>query len=114
GFLHNSPEILDSETRLIETADLVVASSAVLLRNVAPRSRASLLLRNGCDYDHFSSPHGGIARTGDAPLIGYYGAIAEWFDSGLVAELARLRPGWRFELIGSTVARDVGPLEDLA
>ncbi len=49
----------------------------------------------------------------DAPRIGYYGAIAEWFDGQLVAELAGLRPGWRFELIGSTLAGDVRLLEDV-
>ena len=43
----------------------------------------------------------------DNPTIGYYGAIAEWFDSELVAKLAALRPGWRFELIGSTLAGNV-------
>ncbi len=45
--------------------------------------------------------------------IGFYGAIAEWFDADLVADLAELRPRWRFELIGSTFTGDVLRLERL-
>ena len=48
-----------------------------------------------------------------AVTIGFYGAIAEWFDAELVADLATLRPGWRFELIGSTFTGNVTRLEQL-
>ena len=34
------------------------------------------------------------------PVAGYYGALASWFDYGLLDEAARLRPDWRFVLIG--------------
>ena len=47
------------------------------------------------------------------PTVGFYGAIAEWFDADLVANLAELRPGWKFELIGSTLTGDVSRLEKL-
>ena len=50
----------------------------------------------------------------ERPTIGYYGAIAEWFDAPLVARLAAMRPEWRFELIGSTLGGNVRPLEGLA
>ena len=48
-----------------------------------------------------------------APTVGFYGAIAEWFDADLVADLAELRPSWKFELIGSTHTGDVSRLEKL-
>ena len=47
------------------------------------------------------------------PTIGFYGAIAEWFDADLVANLVELRPAWKFELIGSTLTGDVSRLEKL-
>ncbi len=47
------------------------------------------------------------------PTIGFYGAIAEWFDADLVADLAVLQPAWRFELIGGTFTGDVSRLEKL-
>ena len=44
--------------------------------------------------------------------VGFYGAIAEWFDANLVADLAELRPAWKFELIGSTFTGDVSRLKN--
>jgi GT2 family glycosyltransferase/glycosyltransferase involved in cell wall biosynthesis len=53
------------------------------------------------------------SRAAEHPTVGFYGAIAEWFDADLVADLAESRPGWRFELIGSTHTGDVSRLERL-
>jgi GT2 family glycosyltransferase/glycosyltransferase involved in cell wall biosynthesis len=63
-------------------------------------------------------PHPGPLPRGEgtmaaAPIIGFYGAIAEWFDADLVADLAELRPSWKFELIGSTHTGDVSRLKKL-
>jgi GT2 family glycosyltransferase/glycosyltransferase involved in cell wall biosynthesis len=46
--------------------------------------------------------------------IGFYGAIAGWFDADLAADLAELRPDWRFQLIGSTLTGDTSRLEKLS
>jgi O-antigen biosynthesis protein len=113
GFLHNSPEVLRVEERLVTRSDLVVASSDLLFEGVRNRARASRLIRNACEYEHFSDAVPAGPRGQGPARIGYYGAIAEWFDGGLVAELARLRPGWQFHLIGSTLAGNVRALEDL-
>lgn len=111
GFYNNTEEILQGEARLVAEADLVVASSEGLRRKVAGRARDTLLLRNACEYVRFRDASMGRRPRGRRPIIGYYGAIAEWFDSDLVVEMARLRPGWRFELIGSTLSGDSGGLE---
>jgi hypothetical protein len=110
GFLNNSAAILQAEDRLVGCADLVVASSRVLLHHVRNRSRSAILVQNACEYEHFQ--RSGIAApvTQRQPRIGYYGAIAEWFDGALVRELARQHPAWRFELIGSTLGADVASL----
>src|SRR5205823_2010616 len=50
----------------------------------------------------------------DRPIIGYYGAIADWFDAALVGVLARARPNWQFILIGSTFGCDLRPLNGQA
>lgn len=113
GFLHNTPAVLDEERRLIRSADLVIASSERLLRSVERCSRKTLLVRNGCDFEHFGAIHNQSRERGPSPLVGYYGAISEWFDAALVADLARIRAGWQFELIGSTLAGDVRCLDDL-
>lgn len=113
GFSTNRPAMLASERALIGQADLVVASSAVLAERLGPLARRSVLIRNACDLDHFKVVGPRPGRDGGAPRIGYFGAIADWFDVSLVADLARARPAWRFELIGSTFSADTSPLDDL-
>jgi glycosyltransferase involved in cell wall biosynthesis len=69
-----------------------------------------LLLRNACDFEHFAqTPRAKNAR----PTIGYYGAISDWFDSTLAAELATRRPDWDFLLIGSTYGGNIARLATL-
>ena len=113
GFWDVGPEVLGLERRLIAAADLVVASSRRLHQGIRARSRSSALIRNACEYEHFCGLDVRPSAPSRRPTIGYYGAIAEWFDGGLVARLAELRPEWRFELIGSTLGGNVRALETL-
>jgi len=65
---------------------------------------------NGVVYDHFaraarnefSTPPDDIAPIVDLnqPIIGYYGALARWFDYDLLKQVALSRPHYRFVLIG--------------
>ncbi|MBX3279272.1 MAG: glycosyltransferase [Acidobacteria bacterium] len=108
GFSTNDPGMLREEGDLIAAADLAIVSSRFLEREVGKRARRSLLVRNGCDAEHFAQV---AARpASDRPVIGYYGAIAEWFDSDLVADLAQRRPDWSFLLVGSTFSADLSRL----
>ncbi len=113
GFFQIAAEVLKTERRLIAGADLVVASSRRLYEGIRARSRRATLIRNACEYEHFGHDNDRSPLRPNNPTIGYYGAIAEWFDSNLVAKLAASRPSWRFELIGSTLAGNVRPLDDL-
>lgn len=100
AFSTNRPGVLlGAEERLAEEADLVVATSRPLLEKLAPRNRNVRLLPNACDYDFFSavSPR---KRSAGPLTIGYFGAMEEWFDTDLLAELARRRPDWTFDLVG--------------
>jgi glycosyltransferase involved in cell wall biosynthesis len=114
GFWEIGAEVLEVERRLIAAADLVVASSRRLHQGIRTRSRSAVLVRNACEYEHFSPLGDRRPSNADRTTIGYYGAIADWFDARLVAKLAALRPDWRFELIGSTLGGNVRPLEGLA
>ncbi len=88
-----------AEERLAPRADLVLATSSLLLRKLAPANPNSRLLPNACDYD-FLCAIGDPAPQGERLRIGYIGALDDWFDCGLVAELARRRPEWTFDLAG--------------
>lgn len=107
GFSTNDEAMLRQEDELIAGADLVAVSSAFLEEQVRERAKRVLRVPNGCDFTHFAQVPW---RPPAVPVtVGYYGAIAEWFDSQLVGELARLRPDWRFLLVGSTYTCDTSP-----
>ena len=86
----------------------VVASVARRLHEEALRSRKdAILLQNGVEYERFAAPAAPprddeLLRflTPGAPVAGYYGALAEWFDYPLLDAVAAARPDWRFVLIG--------------
>jgi glycosyltransferase involved in cell wall biosynthesis len=115
-FATNRPGVLaQAESRLATSADLVFATSEPLRRRMAEQSPRARLLPNACDFALFA----GIPASAPAPgrlTVGYVGAVDAWFDLGLVAELARLRPAWTFEIVGGleAVALDVPRLPNLA
>ncbi|HSR64644.1 MAG TPA: glycosyltransferase, partial [Xanthomonadaceae bacterium] len=105
GFADNAPDVLQAETRLIEQSDMVVVTSAWLEQELAGSTSHRALVRNGCDFEHFRVPP--AKRYHDARgrrVIGYYGAIAEWFDVELVRALARAFPDCLVLLVGSDTA----------
>jgi polysaccharide pyruvyl transferase CsaB len=110
GFSTNRPEMVEREKELLSGADLVVASSMLLERAAREANGNVLLLQNACDAEHF----GRVGREAHPrPVVGYYGAIADWFDSDLVADLAERRPDWDFVLVGSTYTADISRLSKL-
>ncbi len=111
GFSTNRPEMLQQEDELLAGCDLVVVPSKFLQDHTQKHNPRVLVVPNACDFEHFAKvPHRPPANP---PTIGYYGAIADWFDSGLVADLAELRPQWRFLLVGSTFTADTTRLSRL-
>jgi len=116
GFSTNGPEMLREELVLSAQSDLVLTSSRLLHERISPVARRTLLLRNAADFDHFSRapatrPLGDTAT--DGPVIGYFGAISEWFDVEMVYRAAAARPEWTFVLIGDTFGADVEWLRSL-
>lgn len=107
-------EILVEEATLGRCADLVVSTSRNLAAKHEAAARRHVLLPNACEYEHFADP-------GDAPdplpgitgpIIGYYGAVMEWFDVDMVRQAASLRPDWTFVVIGA-IDIDIEPLRTL-
>ena len=114
GFATNSKAMLRDEGRLTAEADLVLATSGRLEESAKRVNPHTLRVPNGCDWSRWSRPLGpGLPAELQRPVIGYFGAISEWFDTRLVAHLAAARPGWSFVLVGSTYGGDVGRLAGL-
>ena len=93
--------------RLLRRARVVVGTADDLVKELLPSRPDAVLCPNGVDIDHFAGADAlaepedmaGIVATGK-PIIGYYGALAEWFDFDLVKQSARALPEYEFVLIG--------------
>jgi glycosyltransferase involved in cell wall biosynthesis len=94
-------EIVALESELASEADRVVFSSESLRREASARLGVSqakcTVIRNAAESGHFSPAE---PESGQPPVIGYFGALAGWFDGSWIAEAARAHPEWRFQLIG--------------
>ena len=102
-------QMVQDHERLVRDAYLVLTTAEPLYRATRKLRPDVLLCPNGADYEHFA-----VARLQQAappddmraivargnPVVGYYGALAEWFDYRLVWEVARLRPDISFVIIG--------------
>lgn len=87
----------------------VVASADRLLKMVAESRECNYrLVPNGVDPDHFAPDPAGAPVPAElrelvakqAPVIGYYGSLAQWLDYELLAKLADERPHYQMLLIG--------------
>ncbi len=89
GFGNTAPELVALERALLSSAHLTVTTSAWLEKLVSGRAQRHAVIRNACEYDHFAAGHPAPYRDSDGrKVIGYYGAIAEWFDLDLLEAVA--------------------------
>lgn len=100
GFEATSPAMLQSESVLIESADMLIASSPQLIQFIRSQKPTTepVLVRNATSEVFFTTP---LPKPNNpAPIIGYLGAIESWFDTKLVKQIAELRPDWSIVLAG--------------
>ncbi len=107
---------LTEQNRLAIEADVVTATSTELQQRLQSRtSREVIRVRNGTDFPFFrnGSPCGLLADVAH-PIVGYYGAIADWVDVNLMVKLARSRPHYSFVIIGEVHGVDTTVLRNLS
>lgn len=119
GFSTNNKTMLHQEEQLLREAGLVVTTSLHLYNWAAPYNPSTVLIRNAADTNHFSKPAQADELLPELesihqPIIGYYGAISDWFDVQLIESLARNRSDWTFVLIGHTFGCDTSGIEGLS
>jgi GT2 family glycosyltransferase/glycosyltransferase involved in cell wall biosynthesis len=101
GFSTNGEAMLHLEQQLLRHADGITCSSQLLLDKANERGMGSTqLIRNACEYAHFAAAQSNTENHKQV-TVGYYGAIAHWFDANLVELLARKHPEWKFVLAGA-------------
>ncbi len=94
---------------LLRSAQVVAATAERLYRRLLPVRPDAILSPNAVDEEFIRGAIAAAAAPPEElasivgqgrPIIGYYGALAEWFDYSLLAQAARERPDYAFVLIG--------------
>lgn len=100
------------EDELLAEADVVFATSQYLCEVKKREGVNPVFLPHGVDVRHFSVENHDRHRLSDipSPRIGFFGAISEWVDLGLIANIAQSHPDWSIVLIGG-YDTDVSPLQ---
>ena len=103
---------LQQEERLFKEADAVTVTGELLYNKCKNLNKTTSIVRNACDYDYFiKSPKKSLLSKIKKPIIGYFGAIADWFDIEAISYAASQQKNWSFVLIGN-VFIDVKPLKN--
>lgn len=92
------PELVAlSEPLMYERSTLVVAPAQPLLTDAQLRGRPTQYLPQGVDLAHFKcSP----TPAPESKTLGFFGLLASWLDTALIAQVARALPSWTLEFIG--------------
>lgn len=89
----------------IHKADVAVASARDLQIEMMPMRPDVVLCPNGVTFEHFAGYRPGpppidLVPLLSKPIIGYYGALAEWVDYELIDHAASMLPQFNFIFIG--------------
>lgn len=100
------------EYMLKDKENIIVVVTADKLQEdvIKNRGKQNLIFAcNGVDYEHYINIDKDFEFDDEfqkilsqkKPIIGYYGALASWFDYNLIQKLAEERPNYNIVLIGS-------------
>lgn len=114
GFGNVPAELIAAEKEMLRRSDLVVVTSS-WLETIARKENASVaVVRNAGEYAHFAGRPADVFRDPQGRrVIGYYGAIAEWFDLALVRAVATAHPDCLVLLVGNDTVQAGKALADL-
>lgn len=103
GFPNVIKERKKEEERLLKNSDLVITSARSLYEKFHNKIKNILFVPNGAEFEHFNKQRSDDPlKNFQKPIAGYFGAIAEWFDTDLIEFLAKSRPDVTFVFIGDT------------
>ncbi len=122
-FYGNPARMARDHERMVRSATLVVTTAERLYKQVLPLRPDALLCPNGVDIELFQStdtrtmelqqeyPPADLAPilAKGKPIVGYYGALARWFNYDLLKRLACRRADLSFVLIGPDYDRTLLP-----
>ncbi len=101
--------LLERHSKIINNNNsYIITTASRLYDNVlkVKKNAKVKLITNGVDYEHFKDNPNIIPKDlkklikNDNKLIGYYGALASWFDYNLIKVVAEKNPNYQIVLIG--------------
>lgn len=103
---------VSEERELVGETDVLVVSGRTLLDKYTAAGCRPVLARNGVDFEFYNQPHAPAADVrAPKPVIGYFGAIADWMDLELVRSAALARPQYSFVMVGQVFRDDISKIE---
>jgi glycosyltransferase involved in cell wall biosynthesis len=108
--------IRELERQLLARANLVFTGGRSLYEAKQRLHPSVYAFPSSIDVEHFAKARDrALAEPADqagipGPRLGFFGVIDERFDAALLDGMARLRPDWRFVMIGPVVKIDPGTL----
>ena len=103
GFENEEQDLVVNSCKLLlQSSDLVVASSIYLQQQALKLNRNVALIRNGTDFAHFNTAYKESSST-PKKTIGYYGVISSWFDYDKIKYLSNRFPQHNIVLIGDVL-----------
>jgi len=107
GFSHlrGDARFLKQEIYLAANSSLIIVTSKVLYSKFFKINSKCFYVPNGADFSHFFGALKVREKNPEVehlrhPIVGYIGAVFEWFDVDLVCKLARLHPDYSILLVG--------------
>ena len=101
--------VYDRHKNIIEDkSNIAVGSADKLIEEIEEiRGKANIaMITNGVQYDHWQYRSDEVPEklkdivSKGNPIIGYFGALAKWFDYELLKKVAKERPNYEIVLIG--------------
>tara|TARA_R110002049_G_scaffold85482_14_gene217251 strand:+ start:953 stop:2161 length:1209 start_codon:yes stop_codon:yes gene_type:complete len=110
AYPHATEDEVHYEKKLVQEADLVIASSATIANTLLEYcDRPVEVIPNGADYERFAGKESGPGPVPEdlaaiaGPRITYFGNLTEKVDTDLIARLAEARPDWSFVFVGGVL-----------
>jgi len=100
GFEVKNADVASIEEEMLRFADGVTVSSAHLAEHLSDRGRPDVVtIRNAVEHDHFvAGPVGKKSSAGRR--VGYFGAVAEWFDVDAIQSVVDHCPDLEIAIAG--------------
>ena len=103
---------VSEERQLVRETDVLVVSGRTLLEKFRAAGLQPVLARNGVDFEFYNQPHPSASDLRvSKPVIGYFGAIADWMDLELVRSAALARPQYSFVMVGQVFRNDISRID---